>query len=179
MVCVSTRNACAISLGERPHSQRRIMVTCVSGVRAGSQTANIIASWFSLSASGASAASIVSVTAARFASSGSSDAPCRSRRMMSMARLRAARTIQAFGSRGGPNRQACIALTSASWTTSSASGRFEGPSVRVSAATRWACSLRNRSSTRPIGDGSTSRSSPTPPQPSSCTGRTSTDPPNS
>jgi hypothetical protein len=88
------------------------------------------------SASGANAASIVSVAAVMFANSGSSDAPRRSRRMMSMARFRAALTIHALGSRGGPKRQACIPLTKASWTTSSASGRFVVPSVRVSAATR-------------------------------------------
>jgi hypothetical protein len=111
-------------------------VTCVWGVNAGSQTANIIANWLAPSAAGANAASIVSVAADVLASSGSSDIPRRSRRMMSTARFRAARTIQAFGSRGGPKRQACIALTKASWTTSSASGRFDAPSVRVSAATR-------------------------------------------
>jgi hypothetical protein len=88
------------------------------------------------SASGANAASIVSVAAVMLASSGNSNVPRRSRRMMSIARFRAARTIHAFGFRGGPKRHACMALTKASWTTSSASARFDGPSVRVSAATR-------------------------------------------
>src|SRR6516164_6376637 len=43
---------------------------CVSRFRPGSQTANIIASWLTLSAAGASAASIVPVSAVVAASSG-------------------------------------------------------------------------------------------------------------
>src|SRR4030095_7415384 len=45
------------------------------------------------------------------------------------------------------NRHASIAVISASWTTSSASERFAGPSSRVSADTRRPNSRRNRSST--------------------------------
>src|ERR1700729_905375 len=95
---------------------------------------------------------MVSTVAVVCASSGSSAVPRRSRRMRSIARLRAARTIHALGSRGGPKRHACIALINASWTTSSANATLAGPSVRVSAATRWACSARKRSSTSPAGE---------------------------
>ena len=73
MVWVSTRNAWPISLGDRPHSHRRIKVTCVSRFRPGSHTANIIASWLALSAAGASAASIVAASAVVAASSGRSE----------------------------------------------------------------------------------------------------------
>src|SRR4030095_9848841 len=45
------------------------------------------------------------------------------------------------------NRHASIAVISASWTTSSASERFAGPSSRVSADTRRPNSRRNRYST--------------------------------
>src|SRR5215469_6751553 len=159
MVWVSTRNAWPISLGDRPHSQRRISVTCVSRFRPGSHTANIIASWLTLAAAGASAASIVLVSAVVVASSGRNDRCRCSRRMMSIARLWAARTIHAFGSRGNPKRQACMALTSASWTTSSASGTLDGPRTRVSALTRCAYSFRNRSSTSSVGDTTAGRSS--------------------
>jgi hypothetical protein len=105
-------------------------VTWVSAVKPGSQSANIIASWLAPSADGASAASMLSVRAAVVASSGRSDLCRCSRRMMSMARLWAVRMIHAFGSRGSPKRQAFMALSRASWTTSSASGMFDGPSTR-------------------------------------------------
>lgn len=54
MVGTSTRNARAISAADIPQSSRRISVTCVSAESASSQMANIIASWFSASASGES-----------------------------------------------------------------------------------------------------------------------------
>jgi hypothetical protein len=44
MICVSTRNACAISPDDRPQSRRRMRVTCVSTDKASSQIENIIAS---------------------------------------------------------------------------------------------------------------------------------------
>src|SRR5262249_48539814 len=66
---------------------------------------------------------------------------------MSMARLWAARMIHAFGSWGRPKRHALMALSNASWTTSSASSMLRAPRTRISALTRWAYSRRNRSST--------------------------------
>ena len=89
-------------------------LTCVSGLRRRSQTANIIANWLALSAAGASAAAIVPLNEVAVASSGRNDLWRCSRRMMSIARLCAARMIHALGSRGNPKRHACMALTNAS-----------------------------------------------------------------
>ena len=152
MVWVPTRNAWPISPGDRPHSHRRIRVTCVSRFRPGSHTANIIASWLALSAARASAASIAPASAVDVASPGRNERWRCSRRMMPIARLRAARMIHAFGSCGNPKRQARTALTSASWTTSSASAMLDGPRTRVSALTRYAYTFRNTSPASPAGD---------------------------
>src|SRR4051794_1457379 len=132
IVASGTRNARAMSVVVRPPSERSVSATWASVESAGWQQAKISAS----RSSGSSLISSASSAASSDSPASSSDlwARVRSRRIRSMARLRAVVTIQPPGLGGTPVRgQRSSAVSKASWSASSA--RARSPVARASAAT--------------------------------------------
>ena len=156
-----TRKARAISPVVNPPTSRSVRATRLSAASAGWQHVKTSASRSS------GIALMSSSSAGRSCRRARSSAFCRktlSRRIRSIARLRAVVTIQAPGVRGVPSRgQRSIAIANASCTASSASSR--SPSTRVRIATARPHSSRKTCSTvtPPAAGSPASRARPTEP----------------
>src|SRR5690242_4047462 len=121
IVSNGTRNARAISSVERPPSVRSVSPTCASSASAGWQQVKISSS---RSSGNVAASSIVSSDPSRSSRSSCSvfAASVRSRRIRSIARLRAVAISQPTGLAGvSPRGQRSAAIANASWAASSAS----------------------------------------------------------
>src|SRR4051794_25803725 len=143
MVASGTRKARAISAVDSPARVRRASATWASVASAGWQQVKMSRSRSSVTPLSSGSGSSGSGTRA---ASRSLAAPRVSRRIRSVARLRAAVVSQAPGRRGTPSRgQVRRARAKASWAHSSA--RSQSPVIRMSVATTWPHSSRNASAT--------------------------------
>src|SRR4051794_20077706 len=142
IVASGTRNARAISSVVRPPSVRSVSATCASVASAGWQQVKTSSSRSSLKV-GSSSMSSSAVAGA--SSSCAFSASVRSRRMRSIALLRAVAISHARGFAGAPSRgQRSAAVANASWAASSASSKSPRRPTRV-ASTRPHSSRKARS----------------------------------
>ena len=142
IVSGSTRKARAISSVVKPPSARSVSATCASSASAGWQQVKTSSSRSSRNG----VSSISSSTGSGSSSSFVFSSRARSRRMRSIARLRAVVVSQAPGLAGAPSRgQRSAAIANDSWATSSARSKSPRKPTRV-ARTRPHSSRKTSSS---------------------------------